>query len=65
VGVEAKTTGDDSEVAFNSRYLLEMLAATKAKSLSLECSGPLSPGLFKIPGDPSWLHIIMPVRVQV
>ncbi|MDP4030991.1 MAG: DNA polymerase III subunit beta, partial [Candidatus Beckwithbacteria bacterium] len=64
VGVEAKTTGDDSEVAFNSRYLLEMLAATKAKSLSLECSGPLSPGLFKIPGDSSWLHIIMPVRVQ-
>lgn len=64
VGVEAKKTGDDSEIAFNSRYLLEMLSAVKSKTLSLECSGPLAPGLFKIPGDSSWLHIIMPVRVQ-
>lgn len=64
VGVEAKKTGDDCEIAFNSRYLLEMLAVVKAKTLSLECSGPLAPGLFKIPGDSSWLHIIMPVRVQ-
>lgn len=64
IGVEAKKTGDDAEIAFNSRYLLEMLAVVKAKALSLECSGPLAPGLFKIPGDSSWLHIIMPVRVQ-
>lgn len=65
VGVEAKKTGEDAEIAFNSRYLLEMLGIVKSKTLSLECSGPLSPGLFKLPGDESWLHIIMPVRVQV
>jgi len=64
IDVDAKTTGDDSEIAFNSRYLLEMLSVVKSRSLSLECSGPLAPGLFKIPGDSSWLHIIMPVRVQ-
>ena len=64
IEVEAKVTGDDSEIAFNSRYLLEMLSIVKAKNLLLECSGPLNPGLFKIPGDSSWLHIIMPVRVQ-
>jgi len=64
VGVEAKKSGDDAEIAFNSRYLLELLSAVKSKTLSLECSSPLNPGLFKIPGDSSWLHIIMPVRVQ-
>ena len=64
VGVDAKKSGDDSEIAFNSRYLLELLSAVKSKTLSLECSSPLNPGLFKIPGDSSWLHIIMPVRVQ-
>ena len=64
VGVEAKAAGDDAEIAFNSRYLLEMLAGVKAESLTLECSGPLSPGLFRLPGDDSWSHIIMPVRVQ-
>ncbi len=64
IGVDAKTSGDDAEIAFNSRYLLEMLSAVKAKTLSLECSGPLSPGLFRAPGDDSWWHIIMPVRVQ-
>lgn len=64
ISLDAKITGDSAEVAFNSRYLLEMLSTVKAKTLSLECSGPLSPGLFRIPGDNSWLHIIMPVRVQ-
>lgn len=64
VGVEAKYSGEKAEIAFNSRYLLEMLATIKAKTISLEVSGPLAPGLFKIPGDDSWLHIIMPVRVQ-
>lgn len=64
IGVAIKKTGEDSEVAFNSRYLLEMLSAVTAERVGLELSGPLSPGMFRAAGDDSWLHIIMPVRVQ-
>lgn len=64
VGVEARVSGDNGEIAFNARYLLEMLAVVGGGVLTLECSGPLAPGLFRLAGDRTWLHIIMPVRVQ-
>lgn len=64
VEVSVKQTGEDAEIAFNSRYLIEMLSVLSAERLSLSLSGPLSPGVFRVPGDDSFLHIIMPVRVQ-
>lgn len=64
VELEGKKTGEDGEIAFNSRYLLEMLGVIGAERIKLSMSGALSPGVFKIAGDESWLHIIMPVRVQ-
>jgi DNA polymerase-3 subunit beta len=64
VELEGKKTGEDGEIAFNSRYLLEMLGVIEAERIKLSMSGALSPGVFKVVGDESWLHIIMPVRVQ-
>ena len=64
VELTGKKTGEDGEIAFNSRYLLEMLGVIEAERISLSISGALNPGVFKITGDESWLHIIMPVRVQ-
>lgn len=62
--VEANITGDENEIAFNARFLLDFLATVDAKEIAFEMTGPLNPGVFKIPGDNSYLHIIMPVRVQ-
>lgn len=62
--VEAKTEGGDNEIAFNCRYLLEYLNSISGEQVELELTGPLAPGVFKVPGDTSFLHIIMPVRVQ-
>lgn len=62
--VEANLKGDENEIAFNSRFLIEFLNAIDSKEITFEMTGPLSPGVFKIPGDDSYLHIIMPVRVQ-
>ena len=64
VEVSCKKTGEDAEIAFNSRYLLEMLNVIEVKELRLEMSGPLSPGVFKPKEDNGLIHIIMPVRVQ-
>jgi DNA polymerase-3 subunit beta len=64
VELSGKKTGEDGEVAFNSRYLLEMLGVIGGERLSLSMSGAISPGVFREVGDKSWLHIIMPVRVQ-
>ena len=64
IKVEAKVQGKGGKIAFNSRYLLEMLGAIKSKELKLEMTGGLNPGVFKMMGDETWVHIIMPVRVQ-
>lgn len=62
--LEAKIQGEEQEIAFNFRFLLDFLNSISAEQVSLEMTGPLNPGVFKPVGDDSFLHIIMPVRVQ-
>lgn len=63
--IEAKIDGEESEIAFNFRFLLDLLNNFPGKELVMESQGPLNPGVFKPKSDkPSFLHIIMPVRVQ-
>jgi DNA polymerase-3 subunit beta len=64
VEVEAKTTGEENEIAFNSKYLLDFLTSVDKEELVFEMTGPLNPGVFKIENDSSFLHLIMPIRVQ-
>lgn len=62
--LDCNLEGEENEIAFNSRFLLDFLANVDTKEIAFEMTGPLNPGVFKIPGDDSYLHIIMPVRVQ-
>jgi len=64
VEVEAKLTGEENEIAFNARYLLDVLSGIPQSELSLEMTGPLNPGVFKLKDDASFLHLIMPIRIQ-
>ncbi|MFV2063563.1 MAG: DNA polymerase III subunit beta [Chloroflexota bacterium] len=60
--VEAKLEGDPVTIAFNARYLVEALQNMEADQLAIELSGPLAPGVLKPVDDPSYVHVIMPVR---
>lgn len=64
VEVDAKTAGGDGEIAFNGRYLLDFFSNISEETVSLEMTGSLSPGVFKIGNDSTFLHLIMPIRVQ-
>jgi len=64
VDVDVKTTGEENEIAFNAKYLLDVLSAVNKETLIFEMNGPLNPGVFRIKGDSSFLHLIMPIRVQ-
>ncbi len=64
VEVEAKVDGEENEIAFNARYLLDLLATVPEGNISFEMSGPLSPGVFRLEEDKNFLHLIMPIRVQ-
>lgn len=64
VEVDAKIAGEENEIAFNARYLLDLFANIEEEDMSFEMAGPLNPGVFKISNDNSFLHLIMPIRVQ-
>lgn len=64
VEVEAKVDGDGGDIAFNCRFLLEFLNGFAGEELLFEMTGSLNSGVFRPVKDDSYLHIIMPVRVQ-
>jgi len=64
VTLEAKTEGEGGKIAFNSRYLLDFLNSVKSDLVSFEMTTSLNPGIFKPANDKSYLHVIMPIRIQ-
>jgi len=62
--IEANIEGESLEIAFNFRFLLDFLGVVSGEEVIFEASGPLTPGVFRLKGDESFFHIIMPVRIQ-
>jgi DNA polymerase-3 subunit beta len=60
--VEATIEGDATTIAFNARYLNDVLGNVQADRFALELNGPLSPGVFRPVGDDGYVHVVMPVR---
>ncbi len=65
--VDAKIKGSDLEIAFNYRFLLDFLKVIPMdeQQVEMEFNQSLTPGVFKIPTNENWLHIIMPVKVDL
>lgn len=61
---EVELTGKGGEIAFNFRYLLEMLSSVDTENVNFEMIESLDPGKLTIPGDKDYFHIVMPVRLQ-
>ena len=62
--IEAKIDGEDLEIAFNYRFLEEVLQAIEGEDVSIEFSGSSSPAVFKDLKNSNFLHLIMPVKLQ-
>jgi DNA polymerase-3 subunit beta len=60
--VAAEIEGDGTTIAFNARYLNDVLANVEAEQFAIELNGPLSPGVFRPVGDEEYVHVVMPVR---
>jgi DNA polymerase-3 subunit beta len=60
--VEAAIEGDGTTIAFNARFLADVLEKVDADQFALELNGPLSPGVFKPIGDDRYVHVVMPLR---
>lgn len=61
--VEAAIDGDAMEIAFNAKYLLDVLGVISADQVALELSTPSSPGVFKPVAETPFTHVIMPMHI--
>ncbi|HYM52362.1 MAG TPA: DNA polymerase III subunit beta [Candidatus Dormibacteraeota bacterium] len=60
--LEASVEGQPTTIAFNARYLIDVLSNLGADEAALELSGPLAPGVIRGIGKDDYVHVIMPVR---
>ena len=61
--LEAQVEGEAAQIAFNSRYLKDVLDALSG-DIALETTSPSSQGVFRSVNDDSYLHVVMPMFVQ-
>jgi DNA polymerase-3 subunit beta len=60
--VEAEVEGDGTTIAFNARYLIDVLTNVTTERFSIELNGPLSPGVLRPADDDQYVHVVMPVK---
>jgi DNA polymerase-3 subunit beta len=63
--LDASIDGDAMEVAFNGRYLREALDAIDTGQVTLQLTGPTSPGILRPvgPDADSYFHVVMPMHI--
>lgn len=62
--IDAEVEGPDSKIAFNSKYLTDVLAVVAKGKVTLETNSPSSPGLIRPVDDSEFIHVVMPMFVQ-
>ena len=62
--LEINSSGQDSKIAFNSKYLSDVLDVIDGENVILEINGDSNPGLIKPENNSEYIHIVMPMFVQ-
>lgn len=62
--IEADTQGEDLQIAFNTKFLLDAVSNIPTTQLMIEFSGALSASLVKPIGAEGLEYIVMPVRLN-
>ena len=62
--LEAMVEGDEGKVAFNGKYLADVLAVIDEEQVALETTSPSSPGVIRPIGADNYTHVVMPMFVQ-
>ena len=61
--VEATVDGIGLLIAFNVKFLREVLEVIKSPNVAIETSAPNAPGVIKTVGDDDFIHVIMPMHL--
>jgi len=61
--IEANVKGEDAKIAFNSRYLTDVLGVLDG-DIVVELSSPTTPGVLRPVEEDDFVHVVMPMFVQ-
>ena len=56
--------GEDVEIAFNAKYLIEFLSVVGAEGVFMELQGALNSGVLKPVGREDCLYVVMPMQIM-
>ncbi len=62
--IDATVEGADAKIAFNGKYLTDVLSVLRESQVALETTSPSSPGLLRPVGTDNYTHVVMPMFVQ-
>ncbi|MBN2084242.1 MAG: DNA polymerase III subunit beta [Anaerolineales bacterium] len=61
--IDATVEGAAIEIAFNVKYMVDVLTVVNTPNVSLETTGPASPGVIRPVGREDFTHVIMPMHL--
>lgn len=62
--VEIVKEGEDTKMAFSTRYLLDMLGVIDAEAVEMELTGEVNQALLRPQDNPDYLYVVMPMQIK-
>jgi len=62
--LDAQVEGEASKIAFNGKYLQDVLQVLDGGRVALETTGPSQPGVIRPVDSDTYVHVVMPMFVQ-
>lgn len=62
--LDAAVEGEASKIAFNGKYLQDVLGVLDGGRVALETTGPSQPGVIRPLDNDNYVHVVMPMFVQ-
>ncbi len=60
--LDANVIGDAVEIAFNVKFMIDVLSVVASPQVALETTSPMEPGVLKPVGEDGFTHVIMPMH---
>ena len=60
--IPVNVEGQELEISFNARYLLDALKIINAEQISIEFAGQLSPCIIRPVSEEDYLYLLLPIR---
>jgi len=62
--IDAAIDGTEVKIAFNGKYMLDVLGVLPQEKVALETTSSSSPGVIRPVGTDNYIHVVMPMFVQ-